>query len=282
VGLGADIIVVFPIMLVLAGNSKIQIPAAIDAAKRLYPQLRFTYGRPVGIHLETLEICAERLQEIGENTADPDPDTAVLLLGRGGSDPDANSDLYKIARLLWERLRYRIVEPAFIGVTDPLVAEGVERCVRLGAKKIVILPYFLFTGVLIKRLKGMMDDFRAMYPQCEFQLAGYFGLHPRLQAILLERIEEALHDQVNMNCDTCQYRIAASEHLDLHHHHHGHRDHHGHGEDHHGLGDRHGHDHDHGHRDHHGQCDQHDHGHDHHPDGYHHACHHLQEAANPR
>ena len=35
------------------------------------------------------------------------PDTAVILLGRGGSDPDANSDLYKITRLLWEKLNYK-------------------------------------------------------------------------------------------------------------------------------------------------------------------------------
>ena len=45
-------------------------------------------------------------------------DTAILLIGRGGSDADANSDFYKITRLLWEKLNVKWVESAFMGVTD--------------------------------------------------------------------------------------------------------------------------------------------------------------------
>ena len=143
-------------MLLPAGHSKIHIPAAIDEARKKYPLVKFTYGRPIGVHEETFEILKTRLVEIAENLDHPDPDTAVLLLGRGGSDPDANSDLYKIARLLWEKTNYKLVEPAFMGVTNPLVNEGIERCLKLGAKKVIILPYFLFTGILIKRLEEMI------------------------------------------------------------------------------------------------------------------------------
>ncbi|MDQ0201163.1 sirohydrochlorin chelatase [Neobacillus ginsengisoli] len=232
---GADHIVVIPIMLLQAGHSKIHIPAAIDEAKKKYPLVEFTYGRPIGVHEETFEILKTRLEEIGENQDDPDPDTAVLLLGRGGSDPDANSDLYKIARLLWEKTNFKIVEPAFMGVTNPLVNEGIERCIKLGAKKVIILPYFLFTGILIKRLEEMMVPFQHQYATVEFKLAGYFGYHPKLQTILKERVEEALRDEVKMNCDTCLYRLDAMEHVHHHHHHdHDHDHHHDHdGHDHH-------------------------------------------------
>ena len=73
-------------------------------------------------------------------------------------------------------------------------------------------------------------------------MAGYFGYHPRLQTILKERVEEALRDEVKMNCDTCQYRLNAMEHV--HHHHHDHDDDHHHDHDHH---------HGHNHHDHEGQ-----------------------------
>ncbi|MGM0873764.1 MAG: sirohydrochlorin chelatase [Bacillota bacterium] len=234
---GATSVFIIPMMLLAAGHSKIHIPAAIDEAKVKYPEVNFTYGRPFGIHEETMEICKNRLEEVGENIIEPEQDTAVILLGRGGSDPDANSDLYKIARLLWEKLNYRLVEPAFMGVTDPLIKEGVERCIKLGMKKIVILPYFLFTGILIKRLENMIEEFEHDHPGIEFKLAGYFGFHSRLKTILKDRIEEALQGSVKMNCDTCLYRIEAMEHIDHHHHH----------------------DHDHHHHDHH-----HDHDHEHH------------------
>ncbi|XJZ28661.1 sirohydrochlorin chelatase [Bacillota bacterium Lsc_1132] len=225
---GADHIVVIPIMLLQAGHSKIHIPAAIDEAKKKYPFVQFTYGRPIGVHEETFVILKKRLTETGENLDHPDPDTAVLLLGRGGSDPDANSDLYKISRLLWEKTNYKIVEPAFMGVTSPLVNEGIERCIKLGAKKVIILPYFLFTGILIKRLEKMMVAFQKQYSAVEFILAGYFGYHPRLQTILIERVEEAFQGEVKMNCDTCQYRLDAMEHMHHHHHHDHHHDHHQH------------------------------------------------------
>jgi sirohydrochlorin cobaltochelatase len=216
---GAVSVHVIPLMLLAAGHSKIHIPAAIDEAKAKYPFVQFTYGRPFGIHEETIEICKSRLEEVGENINEKDSDTAILLLGRGGSDPDANSDLYKITRLLWEKLHYKLVEPAFMGVTDPLIKEGVERCIKLGAKKIVILPYFLFTGILIKRLEAMIGEFERENLGIEFKLAGYFGFHTKLQTIIKDRIEEALQGDVKMNCDICQYRIAAMEHIDHHHHH---------------------------------------------------------------
>lgn len=228
---GADHIVIIPIMLLQAGHSKIHIPAAIDEAKKKYPFVQFTYGRPIGVHEETFEILKTRLTEVEENLDHPESDTAVLLLGRGGSDPDANSDLYKIARLLWEKTNFKIVEPAFMGVTDPLVDEGIERCIKLGAKKVIILPYFLFTGILIKRLEEMKGSFQNQYSGVEIKLAGYFGYHPRLQTILKERVEEAFHDDVKMNCDTCQYRLNAMEHV--HHHHHDHEHDHDHDHDHH-------------------------------------------------
>lgn len=235
---GAHHVILIPIMLLPAGHSKIHIPGAIDEAKEKYPNTKFTYGRPIGIHEETFEILNTRLKESGENLESPGEETAIILLGRGGSDADANSELYKITRLLWEKTNYKLVETSFMGVTDPLIEQGVERCIKLGAKKIVVLPYFLFTGILIKRLEKLVEGFKEKYPEVEFKLAQYFGLHPKLQTILKDRVEEALEGEVKMNCDTCLYRIEAMEHIDHHHHH----------------------DHDHGHHHHH----HHDHDHDHH------------------
>lgn len=62
-------------------------------------------------------------------------ETAVLVLGRGSSDPDANSDFFKMTRMLWEKLPYRWAESSFIGVTQPSFPDGLERCLLLGAKK---------------------------------------------------------------------------------------------------------------------------------------------------
>ncbi|MFK2824104.1 sirohydrochlorin chelatase [Bacillus sp. B190/17] len=226
---GATSVALIPLMLLPAGHSKIHIPHEIDEAKQKYPHVAFTYGKPIGIHYEAVEICKSRILETGECKEDEEEGPAVILLGRGGSDPDANSDLFKITRLLWEKLRVPIIETAFIGVTSPSLEEAVEKTVRLGAKKVIILPYFLFTGVLIKRLEKMTVQFQAAYPGISFSLAEYFGFHPKLKTVIKDRVEEALQGEVYMNCDTCQYRFEAMEHIDHHHHHdhdHDHSHHH--------------------------------------------------------
>ncbi|MEK8132351.1 sirohydrochlorin chelatase [Paenibacillus filicis] len=271
---GATRVGVVPITLLAAGHAKLHIPAAIDEAKKTYPDITFNYGRPIGVHDLSLDILQSRLDDAGVDGLAESPDTALLLIGRGSSDADANSDLFKISRLLWERLNVKWVETAFIGVTSPRADEGVERCVRLGAKKIVLLPYFLFTGVLIKRLEQLKETFAAAHPEIEITLADYFGFHPKLQDILRERALEALQGEVKMNCDMCQFRLEAMKHHHHDHNHdhdHGHHHHdHDHGHDHHHEhGHDHGHDHHHDHGHDHGHDHHHDHGHDHGHDHHH-------------
>jgi len=260
---GATRVVVIPMMLFSAGHAKIHIPAAIDEMKVKYPNVQFIYARPIGIHDQVLEILGARLQEIGMNKQEEYADTAVLVVGRGSSDPDANSDIFKMSRLFWERWKVKWVETAFMGVTTPLVDEGVERCLKLGARRVIILPYFLFTGILIKRMEDMVAGFRERYKDVTFEMTEYFGFHPYLRNVFKDRVDEGLHGEVKMNCDTCQYRLEAMAHLDHHHHHdHDHGHHHHHHHHHHDDHEHHEHHHDHEHN--HGHDHQHDHDHHHH------------------
>ncbi|MET3207219.1 UNVERIFIED_CONTAM: sirohydrochlorin cobaltochelatase [Paenibacillus sp. PvR008] len=267
---GATRVVLVPIILFAAGHAKIDIPMAIDRAKAKYPQVEFVYGRPIGVHEKIVSILQSRLKEarpvavpagmdsaLAASTEVTDEETAVLVLGRGSSDPDANSDFFKITRMLWEKLPYTWVESSFIGVTQPSFPDGLERCLRLGAKKIIVLPYFLFTGVLIKRIGEMTEEFAESHPALQVEMGGYFGFHPQLVELVLERVNEGLVGKVMANCDNCQFRLEAQEH---HHHHHDHDHDHGHDHDHHD------HHHDHHDHDHHA----HEHGHEHHHEDHSH------------
>lgn len=217
---GADEVHVIPIILLHAGHSKMHIPAEIEHAKEHFPDVRFTYGQTIGIHEEIFEILKSRLKEVGFNPEEKHEDTAILLVARGGSDPYANGDFYKITRLLWEKLDVPIVESAFMGVTTPSVEQGVERCIRLGAKKIVILPYFLFTGILMERMAKMVQQFTVQYENVDILLANYFGYHPNLKKVLLERMEQALDGTSTGMIDLENFRKYAEEHGYEHHHHH--------------------------------------------------------------
>ncbi|WP_416485168.1 sirohydrochlorin chelatase [Streptomyces sp. CL12] len=195
-----------PLMLVSAGHAKGDIPAALAREKERHPGISYTYGRPLGPHPALLNVLERRLDDaIGDQDR---AEVTVLLVGRGSTDPDANAEVFKAARLLWEGRGYAGVETAFVSLAAPDVPSGLDRCVALGARKIVVLPYFLFTGILPDRVRRQTEEWAAAHPQTPVASADVIGPEPELLDLVLERYEEAVQGDLRMNCDSCVYRIA--------------------------------------------------------------------------
>jgi sirohydrochlorin cobaltochelatase len=247
---GARTIAVLPGMLLAAGHTKNDIPSEIHDARRRYPEVRFHYGRHLHLHPKIIELCKIRIEE-AERTARPGNrnDTLLLVVGRGSSDPDANADVQKLARILWEGMGFGWAAGCYIGVTTPLLPEALERCQRMGFGRTIIFPFFLFTGVLEKRIRRTTAEFGHAHPESTFLCADYLNAHPLLQEVFLERAREAVAGSPHMNCELCKYRVQlpgfeqAVGQPQVGHHHHvrgigqdadaHHQHHHGHHHDHH-------------------------------------------------
>ncbi|MFI1967113.1 sirohydrochlorin chelatase [Streptomyces pathocidini] len=211
VGRGADRFAAVPLMLVSAGHAKGDIPAALAREKERHPGITYSYGRPLGPHPNLLKVLERRLDEaLGEGARTPSDraDTTVLLVGRGSTDPDANAEVHKAARLLWEGRGYAGVETAFVSLAAPDVPSGLDRCLRLGARRIVVLPYFLFTGILPERVRMQTEGWASAHPEVEVASADVIGPAEELVELVLERYREAVQGDLRMNCDSCVYRIA--------------------------------------------------------------------------
>ena len=85
----------------------------------------------------------------------------------GSSDPDANADLYKVARLVGDGRGFAVVEAAFVSLASPSVPEALDRCRRLGARRMAVVPYFLFTGVLVDRIGDQARAWAGAQPEVE-------------------------------------------------------------------------------------------------------------------
>jgi sirohydrochlorin cobaltochelatase len=203
---GAREISAVPLMLLAAGHAKDDVPATLVREKIEHPELSFHYGRALGVRPELLELMDARISAILPE--DEKEETAVLIVGRGSSDPDANSDLAKIARLFYEGRPYPMVETAFVSLAPPSVPEALERCRRLGAGRVVIFSYFLFTGVLEERIREQSEAFAAEHPEVEVRYAGYFGPDARVADLVFERYRESYSGDIRMNCDVCVHRVA--------------------------------------------------------------------------
>lgn len=197
-----------PGMLFAAGHAKNDIPSVLNTYAATHPGLEVTYGRELGVDLKLLRAAGERIEQaIAASPRDLSRhETLLLVAGRGASDPDANANVAKVMRLLWEGMGFGWGEVAYSGVTFPLVAPALEHAVRLGYRRIVVFPYFLFTGILVKRIYAAAEAAQAQYPHIEILSAPYLNDHPLVIGTFIDRLQEMLVGENLMNCAMCKYR----------------------------------------------------------------------------
>ena len=223
-------ITALPILLFAARHNKFDVTNELDRARSLYPQINFSYGRHFGITPKIIELWRDRLAELDRLEHNPHniprEDTVLLFVGRGSSDPDANGDVCKLARIIWEGSGYKTVETCFIGITHPRLPEGFRRAYMYQAKRIIVLPYFLFTGTLMEKIFNITAQESEQHPEIDFACLPEMGITSQLLQVFREREIEAQLGQVAMNCEMCKFRLAAAEVATGHEHGHGHGHHH--------------------------------------------------------
>ena len=180
---GVTRVLAVPGMLFAAGHAKNDIPSVLNTYQAQNPGTVINYGRELGIDLKMIRAAGARIQTSidAANAAHGEValhDTLLMVVGRGSSDPDANSNVSKVMRMLWEGFGFGWAETCYSGVTFPLVGPGLTHAARLGYKRIIVFPYFLFTGVLVKRIYSETDAVAADHPEIQFVKASYLSDHP--------------------------------------------------------------------------------------------------------
>lgn len=194
---GVGEVVVLPLLLTPASHSKTDVAASVQAGRLAHPALRLRYGRPLGPHPVLVEVLARRLREAGGRDDDP-----VVLVAGGALDPDANAQVARTARLLWEGRSWPAVEIAFASTTRPTVPEALERLRALGASRVSLARYFLGPG----RLPDLVARSARSVSGLDVVVSAPLGSSQELAGLLLERYDEARGSVVRMDCDVCLYR----------------------------------------------------------------------------
>jgi sirohydrochlorin ferrochelatase len=114
-----------------------------------------------------------------------------LLIAHGSRQEEANADLLHVAAGLRAR-GWAIVEASFLELAEPGIEAGGVRCVEQGAKRVVLVPYFLSAGVHVRRdLAEARAKLAERFPAVEFRLAEPLGRHPLLLDVVEERARQA-------------------------------------------------------------------------------------------
>jgi precorrin-8X/cobalt-precorrin-8 methylmutase len=200
---------VVPAVLLAATHAKNDLPSEVLALQREFPDIGIHYGAPLHLHPLVLRLFRERIiqAEAQSPRVLKRAETCLVVAGRGTTDPDANSDVSKLARMLEEGLGFGTSFVCYAGTARPSVAEGLRLAARLGFPRIVVAPFLLFTGVLLKRVYAAADDLAQRAPDIEVLKCDPLGIDTHLADAFLERAAESVEGKAAMNCSLCKYRV---------------------------------------------------------------------------
>jgi len=264
---GVEEIYAVPGMLFAATHAKNDIPSVLTTFEEKHPGVKVKYGSELGLHDAMIEAFQARIYEsLGLDPENPPEnlyDTLLVVVGRGTSDTEANAEAAKLTRIVNENMGFGWADTVYSGVTYPSVGVGLEKLLKLGYKRVVVAPYFLFTGRLIKRIYGYVDKVAEENPSVEFIKTSYLNDHPKVIDAFEIRVGEIIQGSeapVTL-MSSFKRRLAAGE-VDIHHHHAEYTDPNA-AENSHEHEHEHSHDHSHSHDHAHGHSHGHGHGHSH-------------------
>jgi len=146
---GATEITVVPIFLLTAGHIKEDIPVALVPLREKFPRVNVEVAEAFGVQERIFEGISELVRGSAGEVTGAD---SILLVGRGSSDPAIHEAFASIKEGLGERLGNARVEVCYLAATTPLFTEGIEEISRVAAGRVIVVPYLLFSGLLLSEV----------------------------------------------------------------------------------------------------------------------------------
>ncbi len=187
---GATRLLAVPVILLAAGHVLRDIPHALAEAGSEYPALEIQITPPIGTGAGLLAALHQQAIEAAQQTPLSHPDTGLLVLGRGSSAPDGADQIERLAQQLATVTDNHRTGIAYAAVCPPTLADETTRLIDAGAQAVVVVPCFLFAGVLLTRAQTTLTRLAEQFSGVPLNLADPLG--ERLLPLLKARIDDAL------------------------------------------------------------------------------------------
>jgi sirohydrochlorin ferrochelatase len=116
---------------------------------------------------------------------------ALILIGHGSRAAGADDDMERIAGRLRTAAEGGIVDLCRMAHGTSF-EEVFERCVRQGAKTVIVIPYFLHFGVHLRQdIPEILREAIAKHPEVRLVLGRHLGYDDALAALVERRIAES-------------------------------------------------------------------------------------------
>jgi sirohydrochlorin cobaltochelatase len=196
---GARQIAIVPLMLNSAGHARSDVPAVVLTARAEFPEVSFVYAEPLADDYSLLALARDSIRDAG-GLGKP-----LAVFFRGASEPSANAEAYKTARLLAELTQAPRVSIGFSGITWPSIPDALAELASPGTEAIASFSWFLATGVLLRRIDDALQHERTERG-IHVHHGGYLGVGTEVAALVIQRVNAAQEGITRTPCDVCSYR----------------------------------------------------------------------------
>ena len=191
---GVTSIQALPGMLMAGNHAKSDIPKELETQRQKHG-IEIGYGEELGVAPNMLAAARSRIEQAEAHDQDHALEqrrceTLLMIVGRGSNDAKVIASFNHIANTLQQEMGFGDTAVAYSGISTPAVTTCLERAKSHGHKRVMLFPYFLFTGRLVKRVHKQVDNFAKQHPDMDIIKAGYFSAHPKVIDTFVQRLEE--------------------------------------------------------------------------------------------
>lgn len=193
---GINEIVAIPYLLFRAGHVKTEIPEMLKEFREHHPEIKIFYENALWPHKNLTELAKLRIhQTLTEFKETVKGEVDLLVVGRGATDPEATQQFEEATEKLCSQIACRKFHHCYIDLAEPRYTQALPEMFQNGTKQLLIFPFYLFTGILVKRIEIQAKEAVRNFRGVTIKVAPYFGSHPLMFQMLQDKINRAVSEQ---------------------------------------------------------------------------------------
>jgi precorrin-8X/cobalt-precorrin-8 methylmutase len=189
---GIKNIIILPSILFSGKHTQKDIPKIANEMFQGLPEINLIFAEPLAPQPELMEVCRKRIEQGESGSQEPisRSETLLMTVAHGSRNTDFNTQVEKNLSRLGKKLGFGKTLTCFAGNSQHFLADMQNKFTSQKFRRVILLPFFLFTGVWVKRVHSLADTFQGKYPDIEFLKIPHLGYHDLIVEALIQRVRE--------------------------------------------------------------------------------------------
>jgi precorrin-8X/cobalt-precorrin-8 methylmutase len=191
---GVKNIIILPGILFSGKHTQRDVPHIASAVFRNHPEINLIFAEPLATQSQVIEASQKRIEEEEKNSPESfsRSETLLMIIGHGSRDTGLNSEVETTLSQLGNNMGFGKTLTGFAGSSQGYMEDMQKKFKPQPFLRVILLPFFLFSGVWVKRVHALADTLQSKYPDTEILKTPCLSYHALIVDALIQRIRESV------------------------------------------------------------------------------------------